>query len=72
MARDNVSNAATEYPEELHSVACIHCGKKVFTFSKNLFHLNRTGYGSGDVTLICPLCGGTTEVWGNGTIKAGQ
>jgi hypothetical protein len=34
--------------EELYAVVCIHCGKRVFRFSENLFKLTATGYRSGD------------------------
>jgi hypothetical protein len=72
MARDRVVDTDMGEQEELYAVACIHCGKRVFRFSENLFKLTATGYGSGDITLHCPACGGSTIVQGNGEIRTGQ
>jgi rRNA maturation protein Nop10 len=43
--------------DELFTVACCHCGKHFFKFSKNiLFNFNT-------IRLDCPSCGGSTQVW---------
>jgi ribosomal protein L37E len=51
--------------DELYSVACIECGKKVFKFSKNYLS------DCGELTLVCSSCGETTKVTGNGEIRRG-
>ena len=71
VARDGVEVTDLGEQGELYSVACIHCGKRVFRFSDNLFRVNAAGYGCGDVTFTCPLCNGKTKVIGNGEIQAG-
>ena len=65
VARDGVEVTDLGEQGELYSVACIHCDKQVFRFSGSLF------YDSGKATLVCPNCGGITEVTGNGRIQTG-
>jgi endogenous inhibitor of DNA gyrase (YacG/DUF329 family) len=66
-----IDDAKEQNDEELYSVACIHCGKRVFRFSNSLLKMTAVGYGSGEITLICPACGGSTRVIGNGEIRTG-
>jgi rRNA maturation protein Nop10 len=55
----------TKEDEGLYAVACIHCGERVFRFSGNLMD------NCGEITLVCPACGGITIVTGNGMIQTG-
>jgi len=65
MAQNNVINFQSEDQDELYGIGCIHCGNRIFRFSKSYI------IDCGEVLLCCPYCGQTTKVTGNGEISTG-
>jgi ssDNA-binding Zn-finger/Zn-ribbon topoisomerase 1 len=53
MPQNNMPTNPTE-EVELYAVACVHCGKTTFKFSKNMF--GEFGDGYDNVELECPCC----------------
>jgi len=54
--------------QEIIEIACVHCGKTLFKFSKNALNFDKNGYG--EIKLICPHCNSLTKYSSNGRIEA--
>jgi len=65
MSQQDVNESGAGELEEMYTVVCVHCGRQAFKFSENLL------CNCGELKLVCPLCGGQTEVKSSGEIGAG-